>query len=274
VPWCSTPWVAYAGSWYLAAILLLVAGACIPFRVVSMNTSWLERLPEVGRQRAGWYRGTLMLGIGLLGPLLGTAASARLGMHGSYWITSGLFALMGVYGFIILSRTRADQSQTGILPAARDMLGQLRNPVIRQVCVFDGLGSLVRGFFGTFIIVIAVRQFHWDEQTGIRLLVVEGATFCRRPADARHAGRSTGRGPDLPSQPHHRGVGLAVAGLERRSGGTGGGSRTASGRTGLPPPCQCVASGAVLVSTWAMSRACSRWSGWGRVRRRHPRRAA
>jgi len=171
------PLVAYAGSWYLAAILLLVAGVCIPFRVVSMNTSWLERLPEVGRQRAGWYRGTLMLGIGLLGPLLGTASSSHLGIHGSYWITSAMFALMGVYGFAILSRTRSDETGSGIGVALSEMLGQLRDPVIRQVCVFDGLGSLVRGFFGTFIIIIAVRQFHWEQQTGITLMVVEGASF-------------------------------------------------------------------------------------------------
>ena len=171
------PLIAYASTWYLAAIFLFIAGICIPFRVVSMNTSWLERLPEVGRSRAGWYRGTLMLGIGLLGPLLGNLSSARFGVHGSYWITSGLFAFMSVYGYFVLSHTRSAEVHDRIGLALRDMLRHLHDPVVRQVCLFDGLGSMVRGFFGTFIIVIAVRQFHWETQAGITLMVIEGAAF-------------------------------------------------------------------------------------------------
>lgn len=171
------PLVAYATTWYIAAALLFIAGICIPFRVVSMNTSWLERLPEIGTNRAGWYRGTLMLGIGLLGPFLGNIASERIGMHGSYWITSGLFAVMSVLGFVILSANRSAESHGSIVKSLKGMLSHLADPVVRQSCVYDGMGGVVRGFFGTFIIVIAVRQFHWSAQDGISIMVVEGAVY-------------------------------------------------------------------------------------------------
>ncbi|HEY8353433.1 MAG TPA: MFS transporter [Methylophilaceae bacterium] len=171
------PLIAYAGNWYVAALLLFIAGVCIPFRVVSMNTSWLERLPEVGTSRGGWYRGTLMLGIGLLGPLLGNMTSAGLGVQGSYWIISTLFALMSVYGFFILSATRVQETHQSVRTGLWEMLRHLGDPLVRQVCIYDGMGGIVRGFFGTFIIVIAVRQLNWTAQDGIRLLVVEGATF-------------------------------------------------------------------------------------------------
>lgn len=171
------PLIGYSTSWYLAAIFLFIAGICIPFRVVAMNTSWLERLPEVGTSRGGWYRGTLMLGIGLVGPLLGNLASNHLGIQGSYWITSILFAVMSFYGYTILSRTRAVDTAKSVRGGVKEMLHYLTDPVVRQVCIYDGLGGMVRGFFGTFIIVIAVRQFHWTAQQGITLMVVEGATF-------------------------------------------------------------------------------------------------
>jgi MFS family permease len=171
------PLIAYAGSWYVAAALLFVAGVCIPFRVVSMNTSWLERLPEVGASRGGWYRGTLMLGIGLLGPLLGNLVSARLGIHISYWITSGFFALMALYGYLILSRTRSNDTQVGIGARLRGMLSHLADPTVREVCIYDGVGGAVRGFFGSFIIIIAVRQFGWSAAQGVTLMVVEGAAY-------------------------------------------------------------------------------------------------
>ena len=171
------PLIGYSNTWYLAALFLFIAGICIPFRVVAMNTSWLERLPEVGTSRGGWYRGTLMLGIGLIGPLLGNFASSHFGVHGSYWITSILFAVMAFYGFSILSHTRIMDSSRSVSGGVKDMLHYLTDPIVRQVCIYDGLGGMVRGFFGTFIIIIAVRQFNWSAQQGITLMVVEGATF-------------------------------------------------------------------------------------------------
>jgi len=171
------PLIGHATSWYVAAIFLFIAGVCIPFRVVSMNTSWLERLPEIGKHRGGWYRGTLMLGIGLLGPLLGNLSSKHLGVHGSYWITSGLFAFMAVYGFFALSPTQTPDVHGSIRKNLHDMLSHLTDPIVRQVCLYDGLGGMVRGFFGTFIIIMAVRQFHWPEQQGITIMVIEGASF-------------------------------------------------------------------------------------------------
>lgn len=171
------PMIAHATVWYVAALFLFIAGTCIPFRVVSMNTSWLERLPEIGTSRAGWYRGTLMLGIGLLGPLLGNITSEHWGVQGSYWITSVMFAFMSFYGFIILSQTQSYEKHRSIANDLHEMLRHLLNPIVREACLFDGMGGLVRGFFGTFIIIIAVRQFHWTPQTGVSIMVVEGATF-------------------------------------------------------------------------------------------------
>ena len=171
------PLIAHADHWYYAAIFLFIAGVCIPFRVVSMNTSWLEQLPRIGVSRGGWYRGTLMLGIGLLGPVAGHWASDRFGVQGTYWITSGLFAWMAVHGFLILSETREQPSSRSVSAGVRDMLGHLKDPLVQQVCLFDGLGGLVRGFFGTFIIIIAVRQFHLSPQDGIGVMVVEGSVY-------------------------------------------------------------------------------------------------
>ncbi|MDR2166154.1 MAG: MFS transporter [Zoogloeaceae bacterium] len=174
---CLYPLVAYAPSWYAAAGLLFLAGICIPFRVVSMNTSWLERLPELGASKGGWYRGALMLGIGLLGPLAGNFTANRLGVRGSYWVTSGLFAFMALYGFLILSRTTSVNRHEGVFRALSAMLGQLRNPVVREVCTYDGMASVVQGFLGVFVIVIAVRVFHWSEPKAVMVMVAAGSMF-------------------------------------------------------------------------------------------------
>ncbi|MDR1463211.1 MAG: MFS transporter [Azoarcus sp.] len=171
---CLYPLVAHAPSWHAAAGLLFLAGICIPFRIVSMNTSWLERLPELGASKGGWYRGALMLGIGLLGPLAGKLAADRFGVRSSYWITSGLFAFMALYGYTILSRN-AGNKHDGLWRDARAMMGRLRDKTVREVCVYDGMAGAVHGFLGIFVIVIAVRVFHWPEPQAVTIMIAEGA---------------------------------------------------------------------------------------------------
>lgn len=172
------PLVASAGVWYVAALWLFIAGVCIPYRVVAMGSSWLERLPEIGTRRAGWYKGTLTLGIALVGPLLGSLAVENLDVRRGYWITSGLFAFMAVFGYAILSHRRSSASRTqSVRSNLLSMLGQLKHPVVRQVCLFDGMAGMVRGFFGTFVIVIAVRVLGWTEARGVLVMVLEGSIY-------------------------------------------------------------------------------------------------
>lgn len=57
------------------------------------------------------------------------------------------------------------------------MLNHLRDPVVRESCLYDGAAGIIRGFYATFVIVMAIRQFGWDGETGIELLVIEGASY-------------------------------------------------------------------------------------------------
>ena len=59
------------GGWLWLAFARLLIGLCIPFRIVAMNSAFLRQLKRIGNDKAGWYRGSLTLGMGLLGPLLG-----------------------------------------------------------------------------------------------------------------------------------------------------------------------------------------------------------
>src|SRR5690606_20675505 len=47
------PWMQ---SWTGVALMRGLISLCIPFRVVSMNSSFLLQLPRIGTSKAGWYR--------------------------------------------------------------------------------------------------------------------------------------------------------------------------------------------------------------------------
>jgi hypothetical protein len=62
----------------------------MPLRFVSLNTVFLEQLASIGEARAGWYRGTHMLGMFLIGPLAGAALVSAFGFASTYrMITEG-----------------------------------------------------------------------------------------------------------------------------------------------------------------------------------------
>ena len=54
---------------YLLALTLLV-GLCMPCRFVSLNTVFMQQLAQMGEARAGWFRGSQMIGLLLVGPTL------------------------------------------------------------------------------------------------------------------------------------------------------------------------------------------------------------
>ena len=61
---CILPWLP---GWQWVALVMFLVGLCISLRVVAMSTVFLVRLPELGQGKAGWYKGTLTLGMQFLG---------------------------------------------------------------------------------------------------------------------------------------------------------------------------------------------------------------
>ena len=71
-------------GWLWLALAQWLIGLFIPFRIVAMNSAFLRELKHLGLSKAGWYRGALTLGLGLLGPLLGNQFSGEGQFHGAF----------------------------------------------------------------------------------------------------------------------------------------------------------------------------------------------
>ncbi|MET0210000.1 MAG: MFS transporter, partial [Burkholderiaceae bacterium] len=78
---CILPWLP---GWQWVAVLMFLVGLCIALRIVAMSTVFLVRLPELGQGKAGWYKGTLNLGMLFLGPLAGNYLIAQLGLKAGF----------------------------------------------------------------------------------------------------------------------------------------------------------------------------------------------
>src|SRR5688572_8912621 len=96
------PWL---GVWYGIGLARGLIGLCIPFRIVSMNSSFLDELKKIGTGKAGWYRGALTFGMAFLGPLLGNAFTQHTTYTVSYIAVGALFGFMAFYSQVFLPGT-------------------------------------------------------------------------------------------------------------------------------------------------------------------------
>lgn len=177
---CILPWLP---GWHWVALLMFLVGLCISLRIVAMSTIFLVRLPELGQGKAGWYKGTLTLGMQFVGPLTGNYLTAHLGLKTGFLISAAMFALLAVLGWQVLPASAGRRAAPGA-PGAPDAaapaatLRQLmRLPAVRTTYLFEVLASFTASSVGVFSILLAIRVLHWPRQHAVWLMAVQGLSF-------------------------------------------------------------------------------------------------
>jgi len=170
--YCFVPW---SRSWIVLAIGLAIGGSCMPYRIVALNSSFLERLKELGQAKAGWYSSASTTGMLLVGPALATFLLTHSGIAAGYLGVSFLFACMGVGGTFILAK----HSTRGSLPISftsslAQSLRLLRDPVVSAICTIEASTSIVFSFFSSFIVVTAIKLVGLSEPAAISIRLFEG----------------------------------------------------------------------------------------------------
>jgi predicted MFS family arabinose efflux permease len=163
------------GVWFVLPPLMAFVGFCIAFRIVSMNAIFLGELRVLGHGYAGWYRGTLSLGTMAIGPWVGNLFTRAIGTKQTFAISAGLFAAMATVGVLALPRKRDDGAPLGrqgnwLLPLWQDR-------VVRHACLMEGLSGYCASFFGTFMLVILIRDHGWARERAIQILLLNGVAY-------------------------------------------------------------------------------------------------
>lgn len=166
------------GGWvWLAAVRLLI-GLCIPFRIVAMNSAFLRQLKRIGNDKAGWYRGSLTLGMGLLGPLLGNWLSGSTGFTLGFVVIGLCFGLMAVYSLGFWEAEQVEPSSVDVGAESGSMFSQvlamLQNLEIAESCLIEMLSGATGALFGTFIILLAMEVAGLSQSQAVSLVMVQG----------------------------------------------------------------------------------------------------
>ncbi|KYF77566.1 MFS transporter permease [Sorangium cellulosum] len=179
-----------AGAIYMALptvpspVFLLACTTAIsffmPMRFVSLSTVFMQQLETVGEGKAGWYRGTHMVGMFLLGPMLAATLTRVLGFPGTYRLIGVSFLVTVFMSSIVFGRyaARATPARSLRLSGVRSDLALLAQDVdLRSVCVIEFATQSVNSFFMFFIIPIGVTVAHLTAAEASGLLAWQGVTY-------------------------------------------------------------------------------------------------
>jgi len=163
----------FSASWIALAAGRGAIGLCIPFRMVSMNSSFLERLPRLGSAKAGWYRASLTGGVAILGPSLASYLSVHASMTTIFLIVSGCFGFMALFSLSFLPAVdpRGSQQKARFVDEVKLIAG---DPIIAESCMVEFTNSATGALFSTFIILLAAGLPGLTEQDGIRVMLAQG----------------------------------------------------------------------------------------------------
>ncbi|MET0269878.1 MAG: MFS transporter [Sphingomonas sp.] len=166
--------MAFSGSVPALAGGRFAIGLCIPFRIVSMNSAFLERLPRLGQAKAGWYRGTLTAGMAIIGPAAAIFLTQRMSVLACFLLVSALFAIMAAFSLSFMPERQADTAgRPGLMAELRLMIADAD---IAESCLIEFLGAATVGLFATFIIVLAASLPGLTQRAGISVLLFQGVT--------------------------------------------------------------------------------------------------
>lgn len=167
--------ISHIQQWQWLVLTMIACGLCIAFRIVAMSSSFLQRLPEIGTHRAGWYKGTLSLGVMAMGPMAGHFLSENFGISFAFSVSGSCFLAMALLGWYALPTAPAPHKKAKY---ERGWLASIwRQDDIRHACLYESFGNCLASFFGTFILVITLREQHWENNLAVTLLVVYGLTY-------------------------------------------------------------------------------------------------
>jgi predicted MFS family arabinose efflux permease len=157
--------------WFVA-----VVGFFTAFRFIPMTTAFLEFVRKAGSKKAGWQRGSLSFGLVLLGPLCGASISNYWGFDITFYVVSAAVLLL-VFGATVIFPETERSGSTTLSENISNVKAFFRDRNILEASGAEALALSTFSCFNAFIVVIAIRLFHFTTQAASLFISFEGVVF-------------------------------------------------------------------------------------------------
>lgn len=157
--------------WFVA-----VVGFFTAFRLIPMTSAFLGFVRRVGGKKAGWQRGSLSFGLVLLGPLCGSSISSYWGFNITFYAVSASVLLL-VFGSSVIFPETDRSGRTSLSENLSSVKAFFRDRTLLEASGAEALALATFSCFNAFIVVIAIRVFHFTAQAASLFVSFEGVVF-------------------------------------------------------------------------------------------------
>lgn len=157
-------------------IAVAVLSLFTAFRFIPMTSVFLEFVRKVGSGKAGWQRGSHSFGLVFLGPLFGASLSKYWGFEITFYVVSGLIFLL-IFGITAIFPERAHSESVPLGERLSHFKEFFKDRNLIEASVAEALALATFSCFNAFIVVIAIRIFHFTAPTASLFVSIEGLIF-------------------------------------------------------------------------------------------------
>jgi predicted MFS family arabinose efflux permease len=163
------------------AALLGLAGLFSSLKMTALNASFFRNLQTMGLDKAGWFKGSMSIGLTFIGPLLGGYLVRVLGFGVIYQLLAWLTLIPVALVFFFHNEPVRQRTPVGLRENVRTQLKEFRKLIGRRSLYLplltESLSTACFSTFSTFIVVIAVKSLHLQPTSASVLMTVEGGVF-------------------------------------------------------------------------------------------------
>ena len=166
----------------LAMIALMgLSGLFSSLKMTALNASFFKNLNSMGLEKAGWFKGSMSIGLTFLGPVFGAFLVRVAGFRAIFVLLAALTLIpMSLVLFFHSEAPRPDRTEH-LVDVIRGQLRDFRAMIGRRSLYLplltESLSTSCFATFSTFIVVISVKILHLQPGAASFLMTLEGGVF-------------------------------------------------------------------------------------------------
>ncbi|MFW2486947.1 MFS transporter [Clostridium chromiireducens] len=162
-------------------IAMALQGFSNSLRFTSLNAAFFNKLNEIGIEKSGWYRGAMSIGLTFIGPLAGGYLISIFSYINVFNITAilTLLPMIPLLFFIFMENNneKSVKIKFNIVDQLKEFKELLKDSILRQTVIIEGVSTACFSSFATFIVVYLVNILNVKIQYASWFLITEGIAY-------------------------------------------------------------------------------------------------
>lgn len=162
----------------ILVIAVTIASAVSTINMISVNAAFYSSLGKLGKSKTGWHKGSLAIGLALIGPLTGGFVINNYGFFAAFFLISLLWLVPAVLAAVFIKPNRkTDRNKANldvVFPKAKELLS---NRLLLNGAVLEGIGIAILVIFSTFVAALSLKELSLGPQHVGLFLSLEGIAY-------------------------------------------------------------------------------------------------